>query len=138
MTNGPDSRWEQRFSNYKRAVNRLGAVASLDAVATFSELEKDGVIQRFKYSYELAWRTLQAICTHEKYSQTPSPVSIFRLAQQKGYFGSEAEWTQLMRSRALVASAYESSIAHNLVLDIVTLNYPLLKQLEHRIGQSQQ
>lgn len=52
-----DIRWEQRFMNLK-ALARLQMVQASD-LASLSDLEKEGLIQRFEYTYELSWKTLQ-------------------------------------------------------------------------------
>jgi hypothetical protein len=61
-----DIRWEQRFSNYSKAFFRLKeAVSSVDFddddefQDTLSDLEKEGLIQRFEYTHELAWKVIK-------------------------------------------------------------------------------
>ncbi|TLU57978.1 MAG: nucleotidyltransferase, partial [Chlorobium sp.] len=53
-----DIRWKQRLQNFSRAVNLLREVPELD-LHTLSFLEKEGIIQRFEYTLELAWKTLK-------------------------------------------------------------------------------
>ena len=43
-----DIRWEQRFMNFKKALARLQMVQASD-LASLSDLEKEGLIQRFEY-----------------------------------------------------------------------------------------
>lgn len=59
-------RWEQRFSNYKRALQKLSeAVAYCEAELdqeeerTVDEIIKEVVIQRFEYTHELAWNVMK-------------------------------------------------------------------------------
>jgi len=52
-----DVRWKQRFQNFDRAVVLLRS--ALEEKRELSLLEKEGVIQRFEYSYELAWKTMK-------------------------------------------------------------------------------
>ncbi len=52
-----DIRWKQRFQNLKRAYAQLKD-------ATFrcnklNRLEQEGLVKRFEYTFELAWRTLK-------------------------------------------------------------------------------
>jgi len=53
----PDIRWKQRFENYEKALWLLReALADVDAL---SNLEKEGAVQRFEFTVELAWKTLK-------------------------------------------------------------------------------
>lgn len=56
MTATADIRWQQRLSNFERALALLRA-ALIDGPAALNQLEKEGVIQRFEYCFELAWKT---------------------------------------------------------------------------------
>ena len=51
-------RWHYRFRNFCRALRRLQDALEEGAEA-LNELEQEGVIQRFKYTFELAWNTLK-------------------------------------------------------------------------------
>lgn len=54
----PDIRWKQRFQNFDRAYVLLRD-AMENGPAALNPLEKEGVIQRFEYSFELAWKTVK-------------------------------------------------------------------------------
>ena len=51
-----DIRWEQRFANYRKALAQLQKFIDKGEL---SELEKQGLIKAFEYTYELAWKTLK-------------------------------------------------------------------------------
>jgi nucleotidyltransferase substrate binding protein (TIGR01987 family) len=58
MSQNPDIRWKQRFQNFDRAFLLLReALASGPDV--LNQLEKEGVVQRFEFSFELAWKTVR-------------------------------------------------------------------------------
>ncbi|MEM9992222.1 MAG: nucleotidyltransferase substrate binding protein, partial [Bacteroidota bacterium] len=59
MENQEDIRWIQRLSNYKKALYKLGEAVTLSKERTLSELEKQGLIQAFEYTHELAWKVMQ-------------------------------------------------------------------------------
>ncbi len=46
-----DIRWIQRFNNFKKA---LGQLTKFIEKGELNELEKQGLIQAFEYTYELA------------------------------------------------------------------------------------
>ena len=52
-------RWKYRFDNFSRALSLLNeAIDRLDEVG-LSQLEKEGTIQRFEYTMELAWNVIK-------------------------------------------------------------------------------
>jgi Nucleotidyltransferase substrate binding protein like len=53
----PDVRWRQRFQNLDQALKLLSD-ALKDGPERLSLLEKEGVIRRFEYTFELAWKTV--------------------------------------------------------------------------------
>ncbi len=52
-------RWQQRLSNFRRALTQLDEAIGLMQQRELSRLEKQGVIQAFEYSYELSGNTLK-------------------------------------------------------------------------------
>ena len=55
--NAKEIRWKQRFQNFEKAFLQFDeAVSTIDEL---SVLEKEGLIQRFEYTFELAWKTLK-------------------------------------------------------------------------------
>ena len=59
----PDIRWIQRFDNFKRAFARLSEASALAKVRGLSDLERQGLIQAFEFTHELAWNTLKDFLT---------------------------------------------------------------------------
>lgn len=61
MTNhtpNPTPRWHYRFDNYKRAFALLRQAIEQYDIGQLTDLEKEGLIQRFEYCWELAWNVL--------------------------------------------------------------------------------
>lgn len=56
MTDNLDIRWKQRFKNFDRAF-LLMRQALERGPEVLNQLEKEGVVQRFEYSFKLAWKT---------------------------------------------------------------------------------
>lgn len=54
-----DIRWEQLFSNYRKALGHLKRFLDKGKQEELSDLEKQGLVKAFKYTYELAWTTLK-------------------------------------------------------------------------------
>lgn len=49
-------RWKQRFTNYRKALSQMKRFVDK---GDLSELEEQGMIKSFEYTFELAWKTLK-------------------------------------------------------------------------------
>ena len=77
-----DIRWKQRFENYQKAYCRLEeAINTKD----LNELERNGLIQRFEFTLDLAWKVLKDYLQYKGFAFKPSPKDTLRVAQQSEY-----------------------------------------------------
>ena len=51
-----DIRWQQRFANFKRALEQLELFFE---PPTLNEREQQGLVKAFEYTYELAWNSMR-------------------------------------------------------------------------------
>lgn len=54
-----DIRWLQRLNNFRKALARFNEGVEIAQSRELSELEKQGVIQAFEYTYELSWNLMR-------------------------------------------------------------------------------
>lgn len=54
-----DIRWKQRFANFRSALHQLKDGVDAFNVRELSLLEKQGLIQAFEFTHELAWNVLK-------------------------------------------------------------------------------
>ena len=66
-----DLRWQQRFENYKDALETIGEV--VPRFKELTELEKDGLIQRFEFTFDLAWKVMQDYLRYAGYKDIKGP-----------------------------------------------------------------
>ena len=91
-----DIRWEQRFDNYRKALNRLKqAVEIMRAQKEWEEdvddLLREGLIQRFEYTHELAWKVMKDYAEYQGYTDIRGSRDAFRKALEMGLI-ADARW----------------------------------------------
>ena len=77
-----DIRWKQRFVNYQKAYCRLEEAIN---TKNLNELERNGLIQRFEFTLDLAWKVLKDYLQYKGFAFKPSPKDTLRMAQQSEY-----------------------------------------------------
>jgi nucleotidyltransferase substrate binding protein (TIGR01987 family) len=114
------TRWQQRFENFDRAYNLLGGVFQNKKMAEFSDLEKEGIIQRFEFTFELAWKTLKDYLeyTGVKLEQI-TPRHVIKMAFAAGILKDGQIWIDMLEHRNLMPHTYDKNIldeAYGLIL----------------------
>jgi nucleotidyltransferase substrate binding protein (TIGR01987 family) len=118
----PDIRWKQRFSNYKKALAKLSEVVENHSLAGLTDLEKEGLVQRFEYTYELAWLTIKDFYEEQGEINIQGSKNAFRLAYSRGLIRNEEVWLDMIESRKLTVHTYDEDTA-NAVVEKVTQHY---------------
>jgi len=89
------------------------AVASLkDALAQppANDLERDGVIQRFEYTFELVWKTSKRVLDTMGIKSN-SPRSVIRDLAQQGLISDASTWMVMLNARNYSSNIYDESVA---------------------------
>ena len=73
MTENKDIRWMQRFDNYRKALRLLGQAVEIvsqrvNEDEAVEDLLKEGLIQRFEYTHELAWKVMKDYAEYQGYT----------------------------------------------------------------------
>lgn len=126
MAEQQDIRWIQRLSNYNKAVARLqDAVAITSANNGFGketdDLLKEGLIQRFEYTQELAWKVMKDYEEYQGYTDIQGSRDAIRKALQMGVINSPA-WMNTIYSRNLTSHCYDEK-EFNTILQQITVDY---------------
>jgi nucleotidyltransferase substrate binding protein (TIGR01987 family) len=116
-----DIRWIQRFNHFSKALSQLTRFIEKGAL---NELEKQGLIQSFEYTYELAWNTLKDYFEAQGETNIHGSRDVFRLAFRRGMIEDGETWMDMIKSKTLTAHTYDEEIAEKIAADITTRYYP--------------
>lgn len=126
MAEQEDIRWIQRLSNYNKAVARLQDAAAITSADNgfgkeTDDLLKEGLIQRFEYTQELAWKVMKDYEEYQGYTDIQGSRDAIRKALQMGIINSPA-WMNTIYSRNLSSHCYDEE-EFNTVLQQITVDY---------------
>jgi len=129
-----DIRWIQRFSNYRKALARLAYAVALTEERKLSDLEQQGLIQGFEFTFDLAWKTLQDILRERNNPDANGgPNAIINYSLENGYIKDYEGWKAMKKSRDLTSHSYDEETADDIADKIVDQYHGLFILLETRL-----
>lgn len=121
MQNLKDIRWQQRFENFEKAFFLLRDVFLEKEY--FSNLEKEGIVQRFEFTFELAWKTIKDYLESTGLEiATITPKNIIKEAFSAKIIMDGEIWIDMLEKRNDVFDDY-SEIAFSKTVKTIQIDY---------------
>lgn len=129
-----DIRWKQRFSNFERGLALL-AEALESGPGGLSALEKEGVVQRFEYTFELAWKTVKDFLEAGGLVIVPlTPRQVLKEAFASRLLDDGQVWIDMLDHRNLLSHTYNAAVFEQAVEAIASRYLPALAQLQETLA----
>ena len=127
-------RWHYRFRNFSRAFSLLSRALEGE-IEELNDLEKEGVIQRFEYTFQLSWNTLKDHLEHDGVvMQSVTPRSVIRTAAAAGMITDGQTWIQMLEDRRNTSYLYNIEMLDNVVGNIRDNYLTVLEALHQRLS----
>ena len=108
-----------RLDNFSRAFALLGEAIGIMQTRPLSQLEKEGIIQRFKYTWELAWKLLKDYLEHEKVElRIITPSSVLKAAIAARIIQDGEVWLPALDARNRMSHTYDIKAFDQVIADI--------------------
>ncbi len=125
-------RWCQRYSNLERAYEKLAEAAiAFDSLTT---LEKEGMIQRFEYTFELAWKTLKDFLESQGV-EASFPREVIKSAFHYELIIDGEIWMEMLEQRNLIAHTYDEEQFNRAIELIRDRFFAAITQVFHTLGE---
>lgn len=121
------TRFKQRFEFFQRAFLNLNEVKGQEN-RIFSNLEKEGIIQRFEVLIELSWKVLKDFLENEGF-EVKSPKESIRRAFEYELLQDCEKWLEALQMRNVTSHTYTQSALDENVHYILEDFYPLVRDL---------
>ena len=130
-----DIRWIQRVNHFSKALTQL---TKFIEKGDLNELEQQGLIQAFEYTYELAWNAVKDYFEAQGETEIHGSRDAFRLAFRRGLIEDGQIWMDMIKSRTLTAHTYNQDVAEEIAEDITTRYYSEFVALRSRMDELKQ
>lgn len=124
-----DVRWMQRFSNYLKALQALTDAVELANQRSLSNLEKQGLIQGFEFTHELAWNVLKDYLENQGFVSLVGSKDATRIAFKNALITDGEAWMDMIKARNLSSHTYNVELADEITEDILVRFYPAFSEL---------
>ncbi|KXS38064.1 MAG: nucleotidyltransferase substrate binding protein [Candidatus Frackibacter sp. T328-2] len=124
------NKWEERLASFKKVLNRLEEGLEVDSD---NLLMIDGVIQRFEFNYELAWKTMKCFLKSQGIEDIKSPRITIREASSFGLIVDSDQWIDMLEDKKLTADFYDEEQAKKIYARIKEKYYENFKDLYERL-----
>ena len=128
-------RWQYRFRNFSRAYSLL-CEALEGEIQDLNDLEKEGVIQRFEYTFELSWNTLKDRLEHDGViMDSVTPRNVIRTAAATGWIADGQTWINMLEDRISTSHRYDIELLESVLSNIQNKYLPILDELQQRLSR---
>jgi len=127
-----DIRWVQRFSNFNKALDKLEEAVSriqedypIDKEGNIADdqflddILKEGLIQRFEYTHELAWNVMKDFLIHAGNTNIFGSKDASREAFSAGLIENGEIWMDMIKSRSKTSHTYNEETADEIFFKIM-------------------
>ena len=132
-----DIRWEQRFSNFNKALKRFQAAMditeNLDVPSAIADLQKEGLIQRFEYTHELAWNVMKDFEEYQGKTDVKGSRDATREAFKMGLIEDGQGWMDMIETRNDTSHTYNEDITEEIFVKIVKSYGPLFIDFQNKM-----
>jgi nucleotidyltransferase substrate binding protein (TIGR01987 family) len=110
-----DIRWLQRFEHFTFAHNQLADALNLMAERPLSNLEKQGTIQAFEFTYELAWNVLRDYLVWQGIESLSGARDAIREAFKRDLIVDGGAWLSMLQDRNRTVHTYNEETANQIL-----------------------
>lgn len=120
----------KKVENYLKAVQRLDEANTEYLKNMDNDVIRDGLIQRFEFTFELAWKASKEYLIDQGFSNDLHfPKQVLRAAYENHMIDDEEVWLKMLDSRNRTSHIYDDKIAASIAENITGYFLPVLMKL---------
>lgn len=127
-------RWKERLTVFGSALERLTVVVNLSSERHLNEFERDSLIKRFEFTYELGWKLMMSFEKENGITGMLGSKDVIRHAVALGLIDNGEAWMDMIDARNQTTHIYDEGTAVNVADSIIFTFFPLLQALQEKMN----
>ena len=123
---------KELYLDYQNSVERLSE--SLKENININSFIVDAVIQRFEFTFEIAWKLMREILLFRG-KEVSSPRMAIKEGFKEKFFEDGDDWIKMLEDRNLTSHTYKQDLANEIYERIMNKHYKLLKDLKETMSK---
>ena len=120
----------QKIENYHHALAQLAEAVQIYTADPGDALYRDGLIQRFEFTVELAWKSLKEYLEDQgAVLGIASPRGVLKEAYAAGVITDAETWNRIIEARNITSHVYDEKTAQTVPYQIAREFLPVLQKL---------
>jgi len=120
----------QKIENYHHALAQLAEAVQIYTADPGDALYRDGLIQRFEFTVELAWKSLKEYLEDQgAILGIASPRGVLKEAYAAGVITDAETWNRIIEARNITSHVYDEKTAQTVADQIAREFLPVLQKL---------
>jgi nucleotidyltransferase substrate binding protein (TIGR01987 family) len=126
-------RWIERLATFQKAMVKLSDVVSLYQQHPLNEYERDSLIKRFEFTYEMAWKLMMSYEKENGVTSILGSKDVVRHAYNMTLIENGEAWMDMIDTRNQTSHLYDEQMAADVTDEIIHNYYPLLVGLQTKM-----
>lgn len=126
------SKLKIKLNNFQNALQRLKEAAVELEKSNASDVVRDGLIQRFEFTYELAWKTTKEYLQDQGIVDKNSPKAVIKEAYAQKLILNEKNWLLMLNDRNMTLHVYKEEMSKE-IAERITKCY--IKELDDLLNK---
>lgn len=128
-------KWIERLEVFRNAIARLNEVVEISKQRSLNQFERDSLIKRFEFSYEMAWKLMMSYEKDNGVIGILGSKDVVRQAFSMSLIDNGEAWLEMIDDRNKTSHLYDEEMAID-VIDAITHTYfPLFQELLLKMEQ---
>ena len=128
-------RWIQRFNQYQKALSQLREAVDRARERPLTELERQGLIQAFECTHELAWRVMKDFLESRGVGSLYGSRDTTREAFRAELIAEGEVWMRMIDSRNLSSHTYNEAVAEQIAGEVLSAYIVQFEALREKMEQ---